>query len=118
MNTEGYKEMMAELQTEYLASFDDKFSQMKDFFKNQDWNSLELEFHKLKGTGATYGAPEVTELCQWMEDHCHQHTVITEDTLITAMELLQKIREKYSNSKNFELQSDAQYLALKNRGTS
>ncbi|MEM7011745.1 MAG: protein kinase [Verrucomicrobiota bacterium] len=37
-----------------------------------------LEFHKLKGTGTTYGVPEVTELCEKMETLCRNRTEIEE----------------------------------------
>ena len=115
MNSANYNQMMAELQVEYLASFDEKFNLMRGFLEGADWYSLELEFHKLKGTGTTYGVPEVTELCEKMETLCRENSEIEEKLLNTAIGLLTKIREKYSNSTDFDLSSDPDYQAIKNK---
>lgn len=106
--------MMAELQEEYLQSFPEKYETMKTYFRNSEWYNLELEFHKLKGTGTTYGVPEVSELCEFMEAHCQNKGAIQEEDLLTSLTLLQKIREKYSMGKTYELSTDSQYLELKN----
>lgn len=105
--------MMAELREEYLASFDEKFNLMRGFLEGLDWYSLELEFHKLKGTGSTYGVPEVTELCQLLETHCREKQVVSEETLNKAIELLEEIRKKYTANSAFELGSDPRYDELK-----
>ena len=70
MNTDNYNQLMEELKTEYLQSFADKFQLLLDLHKNKDWEKIELEFHKLKGTGTTYGVPEVSELCFHLERLC------------------------------------------------
>jgi HPt (histidine-containing phosphotransfer) domain-containing protein len=108
----NYEQMMSELREEYLQSFAEKFNQMQQFFEGQDWYSLELEFHKLKGTGTTYGVPEVTELCQKMEALCRQQQKISETLLKMAIELLSAIRDKYMKNQEFDLSSDPRYLKI------
>ncbi len=113
MNSANYNAMMAELREEYLASFDEKFNLMKNFLEGQDWYSLELEMHKLKGTGSTYGVPEVTELCQHMETVCREQGSIPEDALDTTIAILKDIRKKYTDNKDFDLSSDSRFAELK-----
>ena len=70
MKSTDYDELIGELRAEYLESFHGKYEQMLQSFKQGQWSSLEMEFHKLKGTGRTYGAPEVTQLSERMEQIC------------------------------------------------
>lgn len=112
MNSTSYNEMMAELRKEYLDSFDEKFQAMRTYFEGQDWYSLELEFHKLKGTGSTYGVPEVTELCRLMETTCRDRGALAEKQLNDSIELLKNIKDKYEQGQDFELSSDPRYLEL------
>ena len=115
MNSANYNQMMAELREEYLASFDEKFNMMRGFLEGADWYSLELEFHKLKGTGTTYGVPEVTELCEIMETICRNQSKIDEGLLNSAISLLEKIRGKYTSGSEFDLSGDPQFLAIKSK---
>ncbi len=61
---------MAELRTEYLASFPQKFSEIESHLKAREFVRLREDFHKLKGTGKTYGIPEISELCAVVEKIC------------------------------------------------
>ena len=114
MNTANYKEMMAELRTEYLEAFQQKFQTINDFFDQKDWYSIELEYHKLKGTGSTYGVPEVTQLCEQLERVCREKKQIERIVVDQSIELLTAIREKYLNDKEFDLSSNATFLSIKN----
>ena len=113
MNSENYDEIMKELRVEYLEGFPDKFHLMRNFFDGQDWYSLELEFHKLKGTGTTYGVPEVSELCELMERHCRTQGKLDETILNISIGLLEKISAKYLQDEDFDLYSSADFQQLK-----
>jgi HPt (histidine-containing phosphotransfer) domain-containing protein len=113
VNSTNYEDMIAELRSDYLESFDEKFSLMKSYAASQEWYSLELELHKLKGTGSTYGAPEVTELCQVMEARCREQGSVPAADLTVTIELLEEIRKKYTVGTPFELTSDPRFVGLK-----
>ena len=113
MNTASYKQMMAELRTEYLQSFKEKFQIMTDLFDQKEWHSLELEFHKLKGTGTTYGVPEVSALCEQLERICRENEQIEKELLSQAIELLTAIRGKYLEGKNFDLETNNHFQNIK-----
>ena len=106
---------MEELRTEYLESFDEKFTLWGELFSQKDWYSLELEFHKMKGTGTTYGAPEVTELCKEMERICRESDELPRDLLDAAIGLLTQIRDKYLNQKDFELADHPDFVSIKSK---
>lgn len=104
---------MAELRTEYLESFDEKFKLLHSLYQQAEWYSIELEYHKLKGTGSTYGVPEVTELCEHLERICNQTKSIDKDILDLSMEILEKIKDKYLNNTDFELSSHTGFQKIK-----
>ncbi len=66
----NFDEMMAELRTEYLATFPHKFLEIEAHLSAADFSRLRDDFHKLKGTGKTYGIPEISELCAIVEKIC------------------------------------------------
>ncbi len=112
MNTSSYAALMAELRKEYFESFSTKFQLLKSLYDQADWSGVELEYHKLKGTGATYGAPEISTLCGHLERICRKNKIIDKTTLDTSIELLEKIKNKYVNNVAFELEKDPNYVTI------
>lgn len=112
MNASNYNALMSELRLEYLQSFAEKYSTLRECFSQSDWYSIELEYHKLKGTGATYGVPEVTELCRHLERICRETKKIDKQTLETSIELLERIKEKYLENSEFELISHPDFQKI------
>lgn len=108
----NYSDLMEELRTEYLESFDQKFITIRNYFKDNDWYSLELEYHKLKGTGSTYGAPEVTALCQRMEQICKDKPQNLEDLIDQSILVLTKIKDKYLNKIHFEMEQSPEFINI------
>lgn len=64
------QDVLAGLQKNYLASMPEKIERIETLFKAKSLDELESEYHKLKGTGRTYGIPEVTQLGAAMERLC------------------------------------------------
>ena len=104
-------DLIAEMRKEYLDGFDEKYALLNKLYNDKDQKGLENEFHKLKGTGTTYGAPEISQLCGHLEKLCAagfpnptQHAL--------ALELLEKIRGKYLRNESFDLESASQFKEL------
>lgn len=76
-NSRGAKlsEVLAELKAEYRQKFPEKLAKLRALHADQDWAALKEEFHKLKGTGRTYGYPEVSQLCEALEQLCGKPSV-------------------------------------------
>ncbi len=58
---------MLELKAEYLQKFPVKLKILKELTELRSWQELENEYHKLKGTGKTFGFPEVSLVCEKLE---------------------------------------------------
>ena len=108
------EEMMAELQKEYLASFPNKISAIKAHAEENNMDELKNDFHKLKGTGLTYGIPEVSELALKMEDLCKdKHPQVLPQLLPIALNLLEKIYTSRTKGLAVDLSSQTEFEAIK-----
>jgi hypothetical protein len=63
-------ELLMELQKNYLKSFPAKIELIERLYQSGDTKALRVEFHKLKGTGLTYGIAEVSQVGEKMELLC------------------------------------------------
>jgi len=72
---EKLSELLLELKNDYRKNFPKRVQSLRELTQLQDWESLTREFHKLKGTGRTYGYPEVSILCEVLEQACREGRV-------------------------------------------
>ena len=86
-----FDDMMAELQVEYVASIPEKIATIKAHYESGDIALVQDDFHKLKGTGKTYGLPEVTELAMEMEKICKTEPDKVAEHLPKALDGLEQI---------------------------
>ncbi len=118
------KDLLAELQKEYLATFPEKTAAIERFWRESKLEDLESEFHKIKGTGRTYGLPEVSLLGELMEKLCQARTHENSDPLQTealehlktaiplAAAILERIRQSRAQGSGLTLEEDPDYQAL------
>lgn len=59
---------MKELKSEYVDSLPAKSDLVLKLAESESWVELESEFHKMKGTGKTYGLEEVSILGEKFEN--------------------------------------------------
>ena len=117
MSTGDYSSLIAELQVDYVASFPNKIATLNNFYRQKDWSSLELEFHKLKGTGTTYGVPEISKICKEMERICRDSPQAIPEVFSHCVSLIEDIEKIYSDKKeSFALESDKRYSELCQKG--
>lgn len=64
------EELLKALQADYLAGLPAKIATIRGFIDRGDLHEIRDSFHKLKGTGKTYGMPEVSELAALVERVC------------------------------------------------
>ena len=87
------KEILAQLQRNYLASMPEKIAALDTFWKKRDFELLETDYHKLKGTGRTYGLPEVTQIGAALERLCEIDRDALERAVPMSLKLLTRIQE-------------------------
>jgi HPt (histidine-containing phosphotransfer) domain-containing protein len=98
--------ILNELKEEYLQKMPQKIQLLKNLTARQDWKALEEEYHKLKGTGKTYGFPEISIICEKMEILAQQKQHHTAQMFEPAVELLEKMHLSYLEKKPLALEQD------------
>lgn len=108
----NFDEMLKSLQQDYLASIPAKIADLEQCLANSDTNALREAFHKLKGTGKTYGLPEISDLGAAVEKICIErpHAAISAATLAVA--LMQEIHRARISQAIFQLETDARMQQL------
>jgi HPt (histidine-containing phosphotransfer) domain-containing protein len=94
--------LLADLKKDYIADLPNKITLITALLKSGDSDLLETEFHKLKGTGQTYGVPEVTRLGEMIESICQKPKAQRDPLIVLALELLTKIFVAYSANQPFD----------------
>jgi HPt (histidine-containing phosphotransfer) domain-containing protein len=109
-----YETMMQELREEYLISISEKCTELQRNFRNRELTEVRESFHKMKGSGATYGVPEVSKLASILEYLCDSREQELNWAVPQAIEWLQKIKEHRMNDSVFELELEPKFILLSN----
>lgn len=80
----NFDDMMKNMRIKYLADLAGQTAELKNLIKSKDLKGLEGFFHKLKGSGASYGLPQISEYGDKYERKAKEKS-LTEDDL-TACE--------------------------------
>ena len=87
----SFEQMMQELTEEYLEALPAKIADIENHLRVMDVSVLREDFHKLKGTGSTYGIPEISMIGQAMEDICLGQPHRLSEVVPDAIEILREI---------------------------
>lgn len=113
-SNEQIQKIMLELRNEYVGRLPEKMERLESLFKEHNHVELETEFHKMKGTGKTYGLPEVSSLGLVFENVC-KNSSLSADHLHLAIEWLSQIFESRQKSQEFAIESLPVFLELKKK---
>lgn len=109
--------LLESLQKDYIASFPQKCENLQTHIDARDIGALRDDFHKLKGTGKTYGLPEVSELAALVERILIDETNAAPDEGLKAasqaVDVLRKIHAARSQQRPFELESSEEFARLR-----
>lgn len=106
------KALLAELQVEYLSTFPSKCKVLNEFFSDGKLEELQMEYHKLKGTGRTYGLPEVSRLGETLEALCNECRESLPEAVPASIRILGRIRESRVAEREHELDIDRDFVFL------
>jgi HPt (histidine-containing phosphotransfer) domain-containing protein len=98
--------LLAELQKEYLDSLPEKINSITELIKAKQLELVETEFHKLKGTGRTYGVPEISRVGELGERACWIPDGKRDDAITQALGLLGKVHQCRAQGKDFLIEED------------
>lgn len=111
----NFDDILKQLQKNYVQGMPSKIKAMHECEKSSDYESLREEFHKIKGTGKTYGLPEVSDLGGLFEEILIQSKFNPEKKWVTqAISLFEDIHLARINEKSFDLSGDARFKSLQN----
>lgn len=109
----GLNDLFKELKGEYLESFPEKIETLRKMWESGNREGLHNEFHKIKGTGTTYGLPEVTSIAEILEEMCEKNSDKLGMSIVMALDLLQKICQSHKFEVEYDLQKDPLFKRLK-----
>ncbi len=78
--------MMEKMKADYLKDCHQKTTELEKLIRNKDYIGLESFFHKLKGSGASYGLPEFSEFGSMYEEKIKKQELSKEDLNSTLEE--------------------------------
>ena len=107
---------LKELKKDYIGDLPKKIQLLRDHFKKGELEELCNIFHKAKGSGSTYGCPEVSQLCTVMESLCENNQYLLSKSVPVALDILTDIHRHRESSilkdEAYDLQKDQRFLEL------
>lgn len=103
MSQNNLDDLMKELRADYIASLPQKIAAIEDHFKAKNVPLLRDDFHKLKGTGKTYGLPEISYLGEHLEKICLERPNEISKAVPLALQILNEIYEARKSNRGYSL---------------
>ena len=108
----SFEDLMKSLKAEYIASLPEKIITIRQQVATNSAAQLKDSFHKLKGTGSTYGLHEVTELAAVVEAICHVAPQHAQVAASEAALILQDIYVAHQQGQAFPVERDARFQMI------
>tara|TARA_Y100000034_G_C6578762_1_gene251033 strand:+ start:116 stop:475 length:360 start_codon:yes stop_codon:yes gene_type:complete len=93
MDRDEFQAMLADLKVEYIDDLKQRRLAFDTLIKNEDRAQLFEEFHKIKGTGKTYGLDLVSEVAGHLEAHLENNPQADLDTVQQGCLVLDAVLE-------------------------
>lgn len=111
---ESWNSLLDTLKVDYLKALEERIELLSNLTEKKDIENLEHEYHKLKGTGKTYGFPAISEVCNEMERITRAHKKIPDHILLAGPALLTYCLNTFRSTGALNLEVHPDYIALKN----
>lgn len=105
-------DILAELRKTYLDALPARADLIESLFNKGEYSEVETEFHKLKGTGKTYGLPEVTAIGEVAERLCENGSTSADESVPAALRALRKVSTARASGAPLNLENDPDFLYL------
>ena len=109
----SFDNLMIQLRREYVSTLPEKIQTIRHFFNSRDALGFRGVFHKLKGTGATYGVPELSLLGETLESYCERNPSRLEAAVPDALDILSKVHESRITDRPFSVENDQRFLRIR-----
>ena len=91
--TSSLDSVLNSLRSSYAESLPEKIEHLKELSKQGQADELRKAAHKLKGSGQSYGFPEISKICEQLETsaeltdwHAIAHAINELDAIIETLE--------------------------------
>lgn len=105
-------DVLAELRKTYLEALPARADMIEGLMSKGLYDEVETEFHKLKGTGKTYGLPEVTSIGEIAERLVEHGSTSADESVPAALNALRKVAPARAKGQALDLSSDPDFLYL------
>lgn len=106
------QDILAGLQKTYLAALPEKIANIEQLHKSGDREKLVTEYHKLKGTGRTYGLPEFTQIGEILERICLKDPASLPHAVPLSITLLTRSRDARVQGGHLALDNEPDFQKL------
>lgn len=113
-NEKSWNSILENLKVDYLKALDERIQLLTDLTSKSDIESLENEYHKLKGTGRTYGFQAISDVCNEMEKLTRGKTQVPEHLLLAGPALLLYCLQAFKTDAPLNLEVHPDFISLKN----
>lgn len=103
------KKLLLDFKSEYKKAFPQKLSTIKQLAAEKNWQQLVEELHKIKGSGKTYGYPEVSILAEALEALCSKQNF---DDIDKAWPIFSRMQQAWDKNLHYDLLSDEEAQTL------
>jgi len=110
--SDSLKDVLAGLQKAYLASMPEKIQNLELLWNKRQLDLLKTDYHKLKGTGRTYGFPEITSLGAAMERLCEIDQPSLERAVPISLKLMNRIRDTRAAGQALDLDQEPDFKTI------
>lgn len=104
--------LLNNLRVEYVQNLPERIQAIKEQFAAGQVSLLEETFHRLRGTGKTYGVPEVSLIAEVGESICHNKEPRLPQVVPVLIELLQECYQRQSKKESFDVARDPRFSSL------
>lgn len=108
----SFQDVMAGLKKEYIESIPEKIAEIRSLHKTKNYPALRDAFHKLKGSGQTYGLPEITQIATPVEALFKKGSRDAMPACERALVLFERIHRAEMQQIPFHLLEQPEFLTL------
>ncbi len=105
-------DVLAELKKTYIDALPARAALIEQLHAKRQYAEVEVEFHKLKGTGKTYGIPEVSSIGEIAERLSETAGPVADEAIVSAVSCLRKVTIARAQGKELDLTIDPDFLHL------
>jgi HPt (histidine-containing phosphotransfer) domain-containing protein len=106
-------DLLAGLRKEYIASIPERLILLQHLLNCGELSELQDSFHKLKGSGTTYGLPEISMVAGLAEEICRDQQNQAPKAIPLLIELLAEIYQRRNAEQSFDVATDPRFSQVK-----